>query len=211
MRSPARCRLPREDRTRLMAVPTSESGSKRSSETTPASRCALQVGVLPVPRRKKYLLIPIAYHRHYGRTVWIDPIILRAITISWNDIRVPVGCWSYDGPDDENPPWFLNDSCLRPGCGNKGFRATQRQGRSESERYGHYPHASTSLPTTDMRFRSSPVVHSDYNIKRMADPSPPQKVRPPQSATSVIWDQVCDVAFWPIPILQLRRNCVAPR
>src|SRR5690349_2932487 len=45
---------------------------------------------LPEPRRKRHLLIPIAYHRHYGRAVWIDPVVLRAITISWNNIRIPV-------------------------------------------------------------------------------------------------------------------------
>jgi hypothetical protein len=32
------------------------------------------------------------------------------------------------------------------GCGTKRPRVTQHQGRPESERYGHFPHASASLP-----------------------------------------------------------------
>jgi hypothetical protein len=43
----------------------------------------------PSPRRQIYLLISIAYHRHYGWTVWFDPVVLRAITISWNKIIIP--------------------------------------------------------------------------------------------------------------------------
>src|SRR5260370_20310127 len=35
---------------------------------------------------QRLLLSPIAHHRHYGRAVWIDPVVLRAITISWNNI-----------------------------------------------------------------------------------------------------------------------------
>src|SRR5262249_42452757 len=64
---------------------------------------------LPAPRRKRHLLIPIAYHRHYGWAVWIDPVVLRAITISWNNERIPVRSWPYHGhPDDKPLPWFAN-------------------------------------------------------------------------------------------------------
>jgi hypothetical protein len=37
------------------------------------------------PQRNRCLLRPIAYYRHYGPAAWIDPVVLRAITISWND------------------------------------------------------------------------------------------------------------------------------
>src|SRR6478752_835946 len=113
------------------------------------------------PQRNRYLLSPIAYDRHYGSAAWIDPIILGAITISWNEIRVPVGCRIYRR-DDENTPWFVMDFRLRAGCSNEGPRATQRQGRSEGECYGRYPHAATSLPTMDMRLsrlRSFPQLY----------------------------------------------------
>jgi hypothetical protein len=82
------------------------------------------------------------HHRHYGRAVWIDPVVLGAITISWNNIRVPVRCWPCHGHRDDKPhPWFTNDFGLpRMGCGIKRPQASQHQGRSESERCGHYPH-----------------------------------------------------------------------
>jgi hypothetical protein len=43
------------------------------------------------------------------------------------------------------------------GCGIKRPQVTQHQGRSESERYGHYPHASASLPQTlsEVRYRDA--------------------------------------------------------
>jgi hypothetical protein len=112
---------------------------------------------LPVPpRRKRYLLRPIAYHRHYGRAVWIDPVVLRAVTISWNNIRIPVRSWPYHGHIKPRP-WLTNDVGVpRMGWGTKCPQVTQHQGRSESERYGHHPHASTSLP---QRQGSSAAVH----------------------------------------------------
>jgi hypothetical protein len=43
------------------------------------------------------------------------------------------------------------------GCGIKRPQVTQHQGRSESERYSHYPHASASLPQTlsEVRYRDA--------------------------------------------------------
>src|SRR5258707_2710380 len=98
------------------------------------------------PQRNRFLLRPIAHHRYYGRAAWIDPVVLRAITISWNNIRIPVR--PYHGhPDDKPRPWFTNDfGLLRMCCATKRPQVTQHQGRSESERCGHYPHASASLP-----------------------------------------------------------------
>jgi hypothetical protein len=89
-----------------------------------------------------------AHHRHRGRAVWIDPVILRAITISWNNIIIPRSWCHHGQPADEKPlPWFANDFSLpRLGCCSKGPQVTQHQGRSKSERYGHYLHASASLP-----------------------------------------------------------------
>jgi hypothetical protein len=120
------------------------------------------LGPVPIkgqgPRRNRFLLRPIAHHRHYGRAVWIDPVVLRAITISWNNIIIP-GSWPYHGhPDDKPHPWFTNDFGLpRMGCGIKRPQVTQHQGRSESERHGHYPHASASLPQTlsEVRYRDA--------------------------------------------------------
>jgi hypothetical protein len=101
------------------------------------------------PQRNRFLLRPIAYYRHYGPAAWIDPVVLRAITISWNNIVIPVRSCLYHGhPDDRPLPWFTNDfGLLRMGCDAKRSQVTH-QGRSESERYGHYPHALASLPHT---------------------------------------------------------------
>jgi len=49
------------------------------------------------PQRNRGLLSPIAYYRNYRPTAGIDPIVLRAVLISWNDIRIPVR------PDDRDP------------------------------------------------------------------------------------------------------------
>jgi hypothetical protein len=103
------------------------------------------------PQWNSCLLRPKAYYRHDGSAAWIDPIILGTITISWNEIRVPVGCRIYRR-DDENPSWFVMEFCLPMGCSNECSRATQRQGCCESKRYGHCPHVSTSLPTTTCDF-----------------------------------------------------------
>src|SRR5258708_17716391 len=103
---------------------------------------------VPQPQRNRFLLRPIAYYRNYGPAAWIDPVVLRSITISWNNIIIP-GSWPYYGPDDKPHPWFTNDFGLsRMGCGIKRPQVTQHQGRSESERYDHYPHALASLPHT---------------------------------------------------------------
>ena len=97
------------------------------------------------PQRNRFLLRPIAHHRHYGWAAWIDPVVLRAITISWNNIRIPVRPF-HGHPDDKPHPWFANDFGLpRMGCCTKRPQVTQHQGRDESER-GHYPHISVSLP-----------------------------------------------------------------
>src|SRR5277367_1868723 len=96
---------------------------------------------------QRFLLRPIAHHRHYGQPVGIDPVVLRAITISWNNIGIPVRSWH---PDDKPHPRFMNDFGLpRMGCGTKRHQVTQHQGRSESER-GHYPHTSASLPQSQI-------------------------------------------------------------
>jgi hypothetical protein len=48
-------------------------------------------------------------------------------------------------PDDNPFPWLTNDfGLLRMRCDTK----RPQQGRSESERYGHYPHVLASLPHT---------------------------------------------------------------
>jgi hypothetical protein len=102
--------------------------------------------VVRQPQRNRYLLRPIAYHRYYGPAAWIDPVVLSAITISWNNIVIPVRSWPYDGHPDDGPfPWFTNDlGGLRLRCGTKRAQVTQDQGRSQSD--GRYPHASTSWP-----------------------------------------------------------------
>ena len=91
------------------------------------------------PQRNGHLLRSIAYHRHYGSAAWIDPVVLGAITISRNNIVVPIGSWPYDGHPDEGP-----FGRLRLRCGTQRVQVAQRQGRSQS--YNRYPHASTSLP-----------------------------------------------------------------
>ena len=126
------------------------------------------------PQRNDYLLRSIAYHRHYRPAAWIDPVVLRAITIPWNNIVIPVGSWRYDGHPDDGPfPWFTNDSGrLRMRCGTKRAEITQQQGRSQS--YNRYPHASTSLPQSldatrisrDVRVRA--VVEGISDIKYAA-------------------------------------------
>jgi len=84
--------------------------------------------------------------RHQRRAVWIDPVVFRAITIPWNNIIIPVR--PYHGRDDKPLPWWFTDDSGRPrlSCATKRPQATQHQGRSESQRCGHCPHASASLP-----------------------------------------------------------------
>jgi hypothetical protein len=84
--------------------------------------------------------------RHQGRPVWINPVVFRAITIPWNNIIIPRS-WPYHGCRDNNPPWFMNDSCLPgPGFSTRRPEVTQHQNRSESAHDSHYLHASASLP-----------------------------------------------------------------
>src|SRR5215471_8995364 len=87
------------------------------------------------PQRNRFLLRPKPYYRHYGPAAWIDPVVLRAISISWNDIRIPVRSWRRD---DKPDPWFMNDfGRPRMRCGTERPQVTQHQGRSESERQDH--------------------------------------------------------------------------
>src|SRR5437868_9947510 len=84
------------------------------------------------PQWNRFLLRPISYHRHYGPAAWIDPIALRAITISWNNIVIPVRSCPYHGhPDDRPFRWFTNDfGLLRMRCATKGAQVTpQDEGR----------------------------------------------------------------------------------
>ncbi len=123
------------------------------------------------PQRNRFLLRPIVYYRHYGPAAWIDPVVLGAITISWNNIVIPVRSCLYHGhPDDRPFPWLTNDlGVLRMRCDTKYPRVAHHQGGSESERYGHYPHALASLPHSldptrtsgDVRLRAAVVGISD--------------------------------------------------
>jgi hypothetical protein len=144
------------------------SGAHSRDPLAHAGYVAAQIGALPIsaptrpistmhtaktqfvrqPQRNRCLLRPLAYHRHYGPAAWIDPVVLRAITISWNNIVIPIGSWRYDGHPDDGPcSWFTNDlGRLRMRYGTKRAQVTQDQGRSQS--YDRYPHASTSLPHT---------------------------------------------------------------
>ncbi|MGF6311085.1 hypothetical protein ABIB82_005191 [Bradyrhizobium sp. i1.8.4] len=88
-----------------------------------------------------------APRRHQGWPVWIDPVVFRAIAISWNNIVIP---WSrpYHGRRNNDPRSFMNDLCLpRPGFSTGRPEGTQYQGRSESACDGHHlHHASASSP-----------------------------------------------------------------
>src|SRR5258707_7591490 len=130
------------------------------------------------PQRNRFLLRPIAYYRHYGPAAWIDPVVLSAITISWNNIVIPVRSCPYHGhPDDRPFPWFTNDfSLLRMRCDTQRPQVTQHQGRSESERYGHYPHALASLLHTawtqlghPATFEFAPLLRA-YRTSKAPDP-----------------------------------------
>lgn len=110
------------------------------TSTAPASRREV-VSRRPKPHRNGFLLRTKADHRDRGWAVWIDPVVLRAITISWNDIRIPIRSWPYHGADEKPFPWFTNHSGRpRLGCRTKRPQIKQHQSRSES--YGPHPHAS---------------------------------------------------------------------
>ena len=128
---------------------TASIGSIPSTTTRPiATMDTAKTQFVRQPQRNRLLLRSIAYHRHDRPAAGIDPVVLRAITISWNNIGIPVGSWPYDGHPDDGPfPWFTNDlGGLRLRCGTKRAQVTQDQGRSQGD--GRYPHASTSLPRT---------------------------------------------------------------
>ncbi len=83
------------------------------------------------PGRDIHLLSPVSYNRHDGPAAWIDPVVLRAITISRNNIGIPVRrrcrC-RYDGhPGDAPFPWFTNNFGLRLRCGTKRDHVAQDQ------------------------------------------------------------------------------------
>jgi hypothetical protein len=110
-----------------------------------------------------------APRRHQGRAVWINPVVFRAITISWNNIIVPRS-WPYYGHRDNNPPWFMNDLCLpRPGFSTRRPEVTQQQGRSESARDGHYLHASASLPESAKRLKARQANSSNDRLWHFSD------------------------------------------
>jgi hypothetical protein len=99
------------------------------------------------PQRNRYVLRPIADYRHDGPAAWIDPVVLRAITISWNNIVIPVrSCRDHGHPDERPLPRFPNDFVLRIRCCTKRAQVTQDQGRSQG--YDHYLHGLASLPRT---------------------------------------------------------------
>jgi hypothetical protein len=102
------------------------------------------------PQRNRFLLRPSAYYRHYGPAAWIDPVVLSAITIPWNNIVIPVRSCPHGHPGERPFLWFTNDfGLLRVRCGTKRAQVTQNQSRSQS--YDHYPHALASLPHTQPR------------------------------------------------------------
>ena len=112
------------------------------------------------PQRNRFVLRPIAYYRHYGAAAWINPVVLSAITISWNKIVIPVRSCPHHGHPDERPfPRFTNDfGLLRMRCCTKRAQATQDHGRSQS--YDHYPHAlapchTQPRPNSDISRRST--------------------------------------------------------
>src|SRR5215472_6513431 len=82
------------------------------------------------PQRNRCLLRPISYHRHDGPAAWIDPVVLRAITISWNNIIIPRSGPYHGHPDDKPLPWLTNDfGLLRMSYATKRPWVTQDQGR----------------------------------------------------------------------------------
>jgi hypothetical protein len=130
----------------LCGVRSAQTRSVPSAPTRPIStHHTAQTQFVRQPQRNRLLLRPIAYHRHDGPAAWIDPVVLGPITVSWNNIGIPIGRRPYDGHPDERPfPWFTNDlGGLRMRCGAQRAQITQDQDRSQS--CDRYPHASTSL------------------------------------------------------------------
>ena len=130
------------------------------------------------PQRNHCLLRPIPYYRNHGPAAWIDPVVLRAITISWNDIVIPVRSCLYHGHPDERPfPWLTNDfGLLRMRCDTKRPQVTapgpfrERLLRSSSSCLGllatHslYP----SRTSGDVRLRAAVAGISDIKGTRSA-------------------------------------------
>ena len=105
------------------------------------------------PHRNRYVLRPNAYYGHHGSAARIDPVVLRAIAISRNNIGVPVRSWPYYGHPDERPFPCVANGVLRMRCASQCAQATQEQGRSQS--YDHIPHA---WPPCRTQFSAFPVV-----------------------------------------------------
>src|SRR5260370_11486587 len=145
-----------------VACPRRDAGANR------VVGCACISASYSVPRPNIFLLISIAYHRRYGRAVWIDPVVLRAITISWNNIIIPVRSCPKHGHPREPLPWFTNDLGLRMRWGTKRPQVTQDQGRSES--YGHYPHALASLPQSQINEHLHMIVPAARGLKATTRP-----------------------------------------
>jgi len=55
------------------------------------------------PQRNCFLLRPNPHYGHYGAAALIDPVVLCAITISWNNIAIPVRNGPNYGDPDERP------------------------------------------------------------------------------------------------------------
>jgi len=129
------------------------------------------------PERNRCLLRPIADDRHDGPAAWIDPVVLGAITISWNNIIIPVRSRPHGHPDERPFPWLTNDlGILGMRCGTKRAQVTQDQGRSQS--YDHHPHALASLPHTAQAQLGHPAPFDFAPLLRVSD------IKGTRSATS---------------------------
>src|SRR5262249_49756578 len=89
---------------------TSPEGTRQAGFVTPLF--ALVTRRPPVPRGENDLLSPIADHRHHGRAVWIDTVVLRAITIARNDVGIPIRIHPYLGRDVKPVPRCTHDMGL---------------------------------------------------------------------------------------------------
>lgn len=95
--------------------------------------------------RNCHLLRPVTDDRHDGAAAWIDPVVLRAIAVAWNNIVVPGRrCRRRDDRHPDRPSRFTNDwAVLRLRCGTEHAHVAQHQGRSQS--YDRHPHLLASL------------------------------------------------------------------
>jgi hypothetical protein len=125
---------------------SAEIGSVPSSPARPISAYnTAKTQFIRQPQRNRCLLRSIAYHRHHRPAAWIDPVVLGAIAITWNYIRIPVGRRPYDRHPDEGPLTRLANHLIGLGMrhGAESFQAAQDQGRPQS--CNRYPHASISF------------------------------------------------------------------